>query len=1307
MEHSNIRTFVELYEFLQIYNENSIIDWLINPWAGKDKQESLLRLFSKLGIISKLQNYNVCNGNFNLNTIKIIDNIYDIFYNNEHKQIKLKDNGDSSDLTCISKDKLELLAISSKNLSKYHIGILDIEKIKSNLTQYSKKYKTKIGICVKCHFEINNILNNAHITSTKNIQKELNELMIIDWNDLNKAYLLFKRLYNSIPINKLTQNDDPILNFKPHQQLSIIKTIKYKKNCKNILWGHVPRSGKSYIMAGVIIEDSKNKKNCNYLIITTAPNETIAQYFSVLRCKELNDFNILRLSSKCKLTDEVLSKKNIIICSKQFLDGKTELKTLKKLNIDIRFLDEVHNGGTTELSKKSLNNYGNDSFTIFITATYNKPSTEFKIDNSILWDLEDIQLCKNYNKLNKERLIIKHGNEFENTFNDYSDDYIKKEYLNYPNLNILSDDIDIVYKEYIQNKTIDNNYGWSVDACFNLNEEKNRFENEQECIDIWRRIFGHEDNLINSDCYINRINNQIKQYSDQRLIDNELNPSIIMCFMPCNNNLDEKCNLTKNLLEEHFKFINYEICIINSKVTDNAKQLIEQSRQIAINTKKNAVLVLSGKQCSLGVTIHNCDVVILLNNSKSFDLIYQMMFRCMTESNNLNYKKYDGFVIDLNIHRVIQQIFIEYSSLIRPELNIKDSIKYLLKSNIIKFNKDKWIHTNDNFVNKYTNKIYQIYTKNAESAVNHYLKKISNKVIILSNTDSKFINKLFKLSKSTTKSKTNIVEDKTKDNIKTGLYKENLDDSLSDIETDKKQEKVNLMDMVKHIIPLICLLTIHSTESNNFIKMLNLIKDNTELYYILHNQFIIWWDKDMSSDEFNHLISIFSKNLSLDESFNHTVEVIKDIFIQAKDDKNELSKLIDKYLIPQELEKKKNAEVSTPYKLRQEMLDIMPVEFWTKKQKVFEPCSGKGGFLIDIVHRFQTHSNLTYKEIVEECIYFSDINDTNIYINKLLLDPNNEYKLNYNLGDTLKLNIKEKWNLEGFDAVIGNPPYSTNPSNPNTTPIYNLFIEYLINNCQYLIFVIPSRWFSGGKGLDKFRKFMINRTDIKLIKHEENAKLWFGNYIEIKGGVNYFLKNNKYKGNCEFNSVEYNLNKYDCIYNTKYHKFIDKFSNYENITKLYKGRFFKIETNDKKLLDGGNIICYVSHLKSKNRIKYINEYNFNENNTFWKVITTRAAFKAHSGFGEKFILKPNEIHTGSYISFKVNSEYEADSLKSYLNCKLANYMLSIKKISQDINEKTCEFIPLVPLNKIWSDKLIYEHFNLSIDEINEIETLII
>ena len=79
------------------------------------------------------------------------------------------------------------------------------------------------------------------------------------------------------------------------------------------------------------------------------------------------------------------------------------------------------------------------------------------------------------------------------------------------------------------------------------------------------------------------------------------------------------------------------------------------------------------------------------------------------------------------------------------------------------------------------------------------------------------------------------------------------------------------------------------------------------------------------------------------------------------------SQLINKYLIPQELEKKSNAEVSTPSKLRQEMLDKIPVDFWSDVSykvntmtgewtplypKVFEPCAGKGGFIIDIIGRF-------------------------------------------------------------------------------------------------------------------------------------------------------------------------------------------------------------------------------------------------------------------------------------------------------------------------------------------------------------------
>jgi len=63
---------------------------------------------------------------------------------------------------------------------------------------------------------------------------------------------------------------------------------------------------------------------------------------------------------------------------------------------------------------------------------------------------------------------------------------------------------------------------------------------------------------------------------------------------------------------------------------------------------------------------------------------------------------------------------------------------------------------------------------------------------------------------------------------------------------------------------------------------------------------------------------------------------IKNKIIHNFDNKNELSKLIDEYLIPQELEKKQNAEISTPYKLRQDMLktiDIYVPDFWKTNKK--------------------------------------------------------------------------------------------------------------------------------------------------------------------------------------------------------------------------------------------------------------------------------------------------------------------------------------------------------------------------------------
>jgi len=133
------------------------------------------------------------------------------------------------------------------------------------------------------------------------------------------------------------------------------------------------------------------------------------------------------------------------------------------------------------------------------------------------------------------------------------------------------------------------------------------------------------------------------------------------------------------------------------------------------------------------------------------------------------------------------------------------------------------------------------------------------------------------------------------------------------------------------------------------------------------------------------------------------------------------------------------------------------------------------------------------------------------------------------------------------------------------------------------------------------------------------------------------------------------------------------------------------------------IKCYVS--QQKGNYKYIDKVFVKQNINKWKVITS-SSYGASKYFGNIFIGKPNEIHSGSYISFEVNNEIEANSLLSYLKCKLPNLMLSLRKISQSISEKTVKWIPLPSLDRLWDDIQLYKLFKLTKEEIELIDETI-
>ena len=222
---------------------------------------------------------------------------------------------------------------------------------------------------------------------------------------------------------------------------------------------------------------------------------------------------------------------------------------------------------------------------------------------------------------------------------------------------------------------------------------------------------------------------------------------------------------------------------------------------------------------------------------------------------------------------------------------------------------------------------------------------------------------------------------------------------------------------------------------------------------------------------------------------------------------NEVRFRIEKHFIPTVEEKRNNAEIPTPVILVNKMLNVIPAGYWKTHKTFFEPCCGKGNFVLGIFDKLyegleESVPNKTERiRIIMRSIYYSDITPMNIFITTELLKCHiqhytgkneTDYSFNSYVGDTLQMNLEEQFNINGFDAVIGNPPYNGSGSVGTGNSIWQNFTTTALNNWivknGLLLFVHPSGW----RKPDSKRGKYLNMFDLMTNKNQMV-------YLEIHG----------------------------------------------------------------------------------------------------------------------------------------------------------------------------------------------------------------
>ena len=447
-----------------------------------------------------------------------------------------------------------------------------------------------------------------------------------------------------------------------------------------------------------------------------------------------------------------------------------------------------------------------------------------------------------------------------------------------------------------------------------------------------------------------------------------------------------------------------------------------------------------------------------------------------------------------------------------------------------------------------------------------------------------------------------------------------------------------------------------------------------------------------------------------------------------------------------------NNEIASPRKVD---IDNVTDIIFSKEGKVLEINSKTGLYPLYVVYSFYREfcksideHELTFEKkksiwnkVMENNIYVICKTPMAKQITRRTLLGYTSGQVNAHAFDDLITQMKDKqnqlikkiktpsfWNKGGtemkFNAIVGNPPYqlklNNNEDQQNVTSIYHLFLLASLKiKPDYISLIMPSRWMTGGRGLDEFRKQMLEMNNFLIMHDHLDARDCFTN-VEIKGGICYFLCSPSFNGKCDYylhlrDKIEHSIRKLDSldvgmvIRDSRAFSIVNKviqssdFKSFESIAGsqtpfgiVTSFKDYTLEpTNENTMKIYGN--KFIGYTSTKNILKNKElAYKF-------KVFVPKAIGDGILATDKIKPIVPDNpsICTQTYIVYGgFETRDEAENLAGYMRTKFFHFLLGQLKNTQQMSPSMFKLVPLLDFKEKWNDNKLYEKYHLSNEEIS-------